>query len=400
MSMTSEIRVAFVTPSRARGWRCQPIFREFVRLFPETAVFTAFWPGFTGGFQGSFQVRKLHGVHFYPRIRRDEGTAQGFTFVSPRALVDLLRFRPQVIFTNGLHMCAVYALLLKMILGTRVVLLWQGVSAETGGAPGSRRLRLRQAMAQFFDLAICNTREGVQYLQTTVGFPESRVWQQVCEVADRSSLSQASPAPAPKPLAHPAFLFVGRTIRQKGLECLLQASSLLAKRGHHFSLRVVGEGADQPLLRKMAADLGIEDHVCWDGFVSYDQLGPRYEACDVFVLPSLEDTWGVTVLEAMAFSKPVLCSKYAGASDIVQHGLNGFAFDAHDPEQLADYMSRFIQQPELLSRMGAASGEISASYTPQRTAQVLADAVKITMSRRLVPLATSPTNKNCSSLSQ
>ena len=56
------LRVAWLAPSLARGWRWQAVFREFTKLFPETVVFTNIWPGFTPGFERSFKVRRLRGT--------------------------------------------------------------------------------------------------------------------------------------------------------------------------------------------------------------------------------------------------------------------------------------------------------------------------------------------------
>lgn len=396
MTVNPDLRVAFVTPSWARGWRAQPVFHEFVKLFPRTVVFTGFWPGFTTGYEGAFEVRPLRGVR---GIARDERTAKGFIWVSPRNLWALLRFRPQVIFTNGFHLCAAYALLLKLLLGTRVILLWQGVSAETGGAPGSLRLWLRRRMARFFDLAISNTAAGIDYLQDRAGFPADRLWHEICEVADRQSFT-ASPAPdtSPAQAERPVFLFVGRTIREKGLPVLLEAASLLVNRGlRHFSLVIVGDGADRAELEQMARRLGIEDRLRWEGFVAYQHMGTYYQAGDVAILPSLEDTWGIVVAEAMLFGKPVLCSQQAGVRELVQHGVNGFLFDPRQPQQLADYMSRFIQRPELIARLGAASAEIISHYSPRRTAEIFAAAVRIVTHDPAV-LVAGHADKTCSTI--
>jgi glycosyltransferase involved in cell wall biosynthesis len=70
-----------------------------------------------------------------------------------------------------------------------------------------------------------------------------------------------------------------------------------------------------------------------------------------------------------------LCSKYAGAKEMVMEGENGFVFDPHEPEKLAELMGRLIREPELIEKLGAKSWEIVAPYTPQKAANVLASVV-------------------------
>jgi glycosyltransferase involved in cell wall biosynthesis len=73
----------------------------------------------------------------------------------------------------------------------------------------------------------------------------------------------------------------------------------------------------------------------------------------------------------MAFGKPVLCSQYAGAKEMIEHGVNGYVFDPRSPGELAEYMARFIQRPELIAEFGQKSKEIIAPYTPACAAKVL-----------------------------
>lgn len=384
-----DVRVAFVTPSRARGWRCQPIFRQLTKIYPHTIVFTGYWPGFTAAYVGSFEVREFPGTRFFPASRRETGALKGFTWISPRAGWNLLRCRPDVVFTNGFHLCALYAWLSKIILGTRVVLLWQGVSAETGGQRGSLRLRVRQVMRRCFDLCICNTKAGVDYLVGTVGISAERVWHEVCEVPDPDTLASAGTPPVKlpeRPQPGPAFLFVGRIIPEKGLATLLRACGILVQRGlKGFSLVVVGDGPQRNELQQMASELGIHDRTQWMGFVPYEEIGKYYYAYDIYVLPSAEDTWGIAALEAMRCGKPVLCSASAGCKEVIRHGVNGFLFEPENVEELVNYMAQYISHTDLIAEHGLKSRELSSRYTPERAAAVMDRAVRAVMSYGTLP---------------
>ena len=113
----------------------------------------------------------------------------------------------------------------------------------------------------------------------------------------------------------------------------------------------------------------------WIGWVDYGKSGMYFLNADVFVLPTLEDTWGMVVLESMAFGKPVLCSKWAGASEMVVHGENGYLFDPNQPEEIAKLMCHFIDHPDLIATMGEKSKQAIAPYTPEAAAEFLKEVV-------------------------
>lgn len=374
-------RVAWVAPSLDRGWRWQAFLKEFSEVCPNTVVFTGFWPGFTPGFEKAFKVHPLRNFRRVNFAKSEMGYSNGFMWASPRTIVDLLRFRPDVIISNGFHLCTLYAILAKAITNSRLILLWQGVSPETGGGEGSFRLKLRQFMARHFDLAISNTQSGVRYLEKLVGLPPEKVMRFVGEVADRSSFVSGNGwRNLVTPAKRPRFLFVGRIIRAKGVDRLLQACARLTQGGvTDFSVTLVGKGPHQGEFASLSQKFGIDAQVRWEGFVPYEKLGPYYEACDVFVLPSLEDTWGVAALEAMAFGKPVLCSCFAGSSELVEHGINGYIFDPGKPEELASYMRQFIERPQLITRYGAAAETIMQRFTPHRAAASLSQIIQKTL---------------------
>ena len=106
-------------------------------------------------------------------------------------------------------------------------------------------------------------------------------------------------------------------------------------------------------------------------------MGSYFNNVDVFVFPTLEDIWGMVVLEAMLFGKPVLCSKFAGAKEMVVHSENGFIFDPHEPQELADYMQKFIREPELIEKMSNRSLQIIEPHNPQNIAKNLKQVVEV-----------------------
>jgi glycosyltransferase involved in cell wall biosynthesis len=364
-------------PSMQGGFYWQPLFREFTKLFPDTLIFTGYWPGFLPGLEDVLKVRQLRGVR-YPTLKQNaDGYSSGFIWASPSILWHLIRFRPRVIFVIGFNLWTLYVLVLKVVMDWRVILLWEGITPTIAYREAAFRLTIRRVMARYFDATITNTQEAMDYLREVIRVPVSRLLRHPYEVAELNTLQSGRTERNTNKLGSPLkFLYVGQLIRRKGIHLLLRACELLVQRGvDSFSVAVVGEGEEGEELRKQTALLGLEARIHWAGAINYSDLGFCYQDCDAFVLPTLEDTWAMVVLEAMVAGKAVLCSKFAGARELVHHGVNGFLFDPRNPTELADYMERLVRDPRLLEQFGQGSREIIAPLTPERAAEVLATCV-------------------------
>lgn len=366
-------RVAWIMPTLERGYYWQPLHREFTRLFPNTVIFTGNWPGYLRGYEESFTVQQLEGFKFVVLRRTEAGADIGFTRAPASILPELRKFRPSVIFASSFNIWTLYALIYKSFTRCRVVGVWDGTSPGVAYLDSPWHLRLRRFLARFIDAVITNSQAGERYLRDTLRIPESKIVRHPYQVPEPDALCSSKDGEnAFKLNSRPVFLFVGSLITRKGWRYLLEAAAQLVQRGmDSFSVVLAGDGEQKQDLLRMVAALKLESIVHLMGQIRYEDLGALFQASDVFVLPTLEDVWAVVVLEAMAFAKPVLCSQYAGAREMVQHGVNGFVYDPRNPGELADNMARFIQRPELAAEFGQKSKEIIAPYTPACAARVL-----------------------------
>jgi len=115
----------------------------------------------------------------------------------------------------------------------------------------------------------------------------------------------------------PLLLVVGRLVKQKGLDALIESVQRLQSHGHVFSLRFIGAGPRGEHLEQLANQLGLKN-VEFRGSMPPEDLPTQYRTADVMIFPTLQDVWGMVVSESVLCGTPVVCSKYAGcASDIV-----------------------------------------------------------------------------------
>ena len=155
------------------------------------------------------------------------------------------------------------------------------------------------------------------------------------------------------------------------------ASSLQPRACTPWHLVLLGDGPLRAELCRLISDLGLQDSVLLPGFKQYPDLPAYYGLANAFILPSVSETWGLVVNEAMASGLPVLVSNRCGcAPDLVQEGVNGWTFDPCNTDQLADLMLRLSQAPkQRLEEMGAASRRIIQDWGVERFATGLKAAV-------------------------
>jgi glycosyltransferase involved in cell wall biosynthesis len=368
-----EIRVAWLFPSLARGYYWQPFFKEFAAHCPQTAVFTSVWPGFAPGYKGTFEVHTLPGLRYIDLKMQVQDSRRGFMWTPPSILRKLAAFDPDVIFSAGFSGWTLCALLFKLFRRSRAVIYWEGCSAQSVGASKTKAL-FRSWIARFADAGVSNSDEGASYLHDVIGMPQEKLLCHPCQVPDLFLLGSDPAEASLLTLKQPVFLYVGSISPRKGWNYLLDASRLLLSQGvRDFSVVFAGAGEQEQELRAAVRNYPLSDIVHHIGAVPYHKLGSYYRGADVFVSPTRADTWGVAVLEAMAFGKPVLCSKYAGTRQMVVPGENGFIFDPFKPMELAGCMAKFIQDQSLAQRLGSRSREKMAPYTPERAAKLLAN---------------------------
>lgn len=158
-----------------------------------------------------------------------------------------------------------------------------------------------------------------------------------------------------RPGTQARFLFVGRLVGWKGVDILLDAFAL-ARKHIPAGLEIVGDGPERDRLTAQAAQLGLGEEVRFSGWLEPADCARRMRACDVFVSPSLQESGGIAVLEAMACARPVIASAWGGHLSTVD-GTTGVLVDVTSRQTLvqglADAMVRLAGDPALRSRLGA-----------------------------------------------
>jgi len=147
---------------------------------------------------------------------------------------------------------------------------------------------------------------------------------------------------------------VGRLVPDKGQDDFLRAAAILRERRPDLRFVLAGRGTAEADLRRLAAELGVENLV---GFLGFRDDVPEITASlAVSVLPSVDcDASSAAIKEALACGVPVVATDIGGASEILRDGETGLVVPPDDPEALAQALAWLLLHPERLAGMGAAA---------------------------------------------
>lgn len=381
---SSDTKVAWLIPSMERGFFWLKLLEKFSNLIPATKVFTGVAPMNHSPDQVLFDFNII-GKTRYLRFRKNTSHYDSVFIIPPLSIIlHIIKFVPDVVFTYGFSLWTLITLLLKPIMRWRVIVIYEGSSPTVDDKQSRIRLSFRRLMSKLSDAFLTNTESGQSYLVDKLNIRNELVFARPYIVPDVGVLrsKKANVDRLVRDSNRPIFLYVGLLIHRKGIKFLLNALSVLKGRGYeNYTVIIAGDGQDREELQDLAEDLDLENNVVWLGWFDYKSLGYLYEAADVFILPTYEDTWGMVVIEAMVFATPVLCSRLAGTYELIQENDNGYTFDPviDKPAILAGLMERFIKNPTLISIMGDRAKATGSSLTPYSVASYLKSLVEFVL---------------------
>lgn len=205
-----------------------------------------------------------------------------------------------------------------------------------------------------------------------------------------SRLSHLPPPPETKRLF---FLAINRFIHKKNISTILTAYAQYLQRhtqqpreendAEPWDLVLCGDGELRTQIEMQIESLGLEKNVHLTGFLQPDELLPYFAHASCFVHASTQEQWGLVVNEAMAAGLPVIVSRCCGCFDeLVVEGVNGFGFDAHQPQELAELMTEVSAPNAELEKMRQAALTHIEQFGPSLFSQSLRKAIQHTLSSK------------------
>lgn len=228
----------------------------------------------------------------------------------------------------------------------------------------------RHWVSRHFDAAFVSGASAAAYAES-LGIPGHRIWRGY-DVVDNDLFARRAVEArqdegrlrAEMDLPQNFLLFVGRFIPEKNLPRLIDGFALAADRPalKGWELVMVGSGPLEEEVRRRAAPLGRRVRFC--GFQQLDRLPAYYGLARALLLPSVSESWGLAVNEAMASGLPVIVSRQCGcATDLVFPGLNGAIVDPYDPRDIARAITEIASDGQRRLDYGVASRRIVETFS-------------------------------------
>ena len=190
-------------------------------------------------------------------------------------------------------------------------------------------------------------------------------------------------------------LFVGRLVKQKGLEYLLRSIYYAIPKFTRIQLIIVGDGYLRSQLERLCTSYLINDHVKFvstSPWKTRQELAKIYQGASVVVVPSIDEPFGMTALEALACGCPVVASDTGGLQELITHKVNGFLAQPRDELDLAQWLMTFLSNPDLRIRLGkkGCTG-LNIEYTwpriAERVIQLYGDLLDMPLNKKIRPMA-------------
>ncbi|MEK7109528.1 MAG: glycosyltransferase [Patescibacteria group bacterium] len=204
--------------------------------------------------------------------------------------------------------------------------------------------------------------------RTAVSLMQPQLNQEMLAISNGIDLKRFNPQNDPAPARtkynlpqKPLLLYVGRLDKEKQVDSVLRAFAR-ARAACDFHFVAAGQGVEKNKLEKLAAKLGISEHVTFTGFVPDELLPSLYAAVDAFVIAGIAELQCIVAMEAMATGLPIIGARAVALPELVHDGENGYLFEPGDEQELSHKMAHLMSDGVLRKKMGQRSLEIIAGH--------------------------------------
>jgi glycosyltransferase involved in cell wall biosynthesis len=375
VSLRPGIRVAYLTNILAPYWK--PTLehlasRYILRIFLSAPMelnrpWPVDWRNLDVVLQRTVTLRR--------RWRHPAGFSEAIYVHLPLNTISQLRqFDAQVVLSNEMGFRTLLACLYRNFARQSRLLVIAEMAESTERGRGPFRGILRRLLQSRVDAFLVPGRSGTRFLES-LGVPSSRIVQ----TGYTTDVQKFCTVPLIRPPAIvPRLLYVGQLIERKGLLPFVSALAEWAVQNPDRTMEfvIVGDGPSRSRLENFRSPSNLR--LLFRGNMTFSDLPSVYAECGIFCFPTLADSWGVVVNEAMVSGLPVLGSIYSQAvEELVEDGKNGWSFQPEKPASVSSAINRALNTSiEVLNTMRHCARSKAAQFTPESVAAQIGQAIQ------------------------
>jgi colanic acid/amylovoran biosynthesis glycosyltransferase len=245
-------------------------------------------------------------------------------------------------------------MLKKMGIGRKFLTMFHGHDIRKGLQTGGNMYR---SLFEAGDCFLANSNYSFRNLISFGADPQKTLYHPGgIDLTRFSYRKQANLTEHPKPIV---VLTVARLVPEKGLEYGTHAIRKLLERSPSLSLiyRIVGEGPLEKSLKRLVGKMKLSDKVFFLGGMVQKEVLQEMSRADIFLLPSVEETLGVVLMEAQAIGLPVVATDVGSVGQVLKNGQSGYLVPSRDPDAIADKLLYLIEHRDLWPQMGRSGRE-------------------------------------------
>lgn len=302
------------------------------------------------------------------------GVTLGTSFhINPTLPMELSRGKFETVVVGGYsYPSAIMALLTSHILGSRVV-MW------LDGHVGSKAYLLKRVFLGLADhYIVASTKARESLIRLGIKPQVIDVVPLTVDVSAWGGFHPRLPANLESVFAEKqtgrVILFCGRFIPVKNIDFVIELAARM-KDVQDVTFLLVGDGPLRGILQQKVQERGLSN-IVFLGFIPPEQLPPVFAMSEILLLPSLHESWGAVVNEALATGIPVMVSNVAGAADLVQHGKNGYIIDPRDIDRAEVLLRGYLVDDRLQWEMKQRAKISGARFSHEFAAELFARAIQ------------------------
>lgn len=266
---------------------------------------------------------------------------------------EIIRIKPDIIHGQQLTPNGLIAVLSGIILRKKSVAYGRGSEIYNASA-----LYLR-SIAQF----VISHADIVLGVSADLTNRMKHLWPQkpIFTLPNGLNLSQYSHDETPKPTLE--LIFIGRLVKNKRALDAIKALAHFKDYIPRLMLTIIGSGPQENFLKKQSLLLGIKEQTRFIGKIPPEKIPEYLSKADIFIMPSLWESFSLSTLEAMASSLPILASRTTAIPELVRDHVNGLLHTPGKTKELIENLKTLLQNKDLRVAMGNKSREMAKSFS-------------------------------------